>query len=1183
MYISKLELKGFKSFANKTTIQLSSGITGVVGPNGCGKSNIVDALRWVLGEQRASQLRSTAMASVIFNGTKDRKKAGFSEVALTINNNKGLLPSEFEELTITRRLFRTGQSEYLLNGTSCRLKDIQALFVDTGLSTNAYSVIELKAVEGIVDDKNNERRKLFEEAAGVTKFKEQRRDTHKKLKETREDLQRLSDILLIMEKKVKSLETQSRKARQLKELQVELLDLDQVSAAFEFQKITAELLPLQNQLKQAEADKIAGQTALEQAEKHLNATRESSSASLEREEVHNQNYIRYQEQYSQLQTQLKLDIQQATLLEDQTQNTSIEIEESEARLEELVDLLKHTKQKYEMVNTSYIQSEQLLNEAKQQFDELLEAFNDERRKAELKDKEYASIRNELSSSNETVVRAQASMEFKQNRLQELQTEAIKLQERLLILNEDVSQANNILESASKDFTQEEEQLRVYLNNLDLLDEELDLSKPILSEHKAQLKALEAEFAMLKHLDETDAYSAESVRQLIKAKSSIGLENLCTFASVIQTSQKEAAATELVLGQYADALIVENTDQKTSLIAYAEKQKLGRLPVVVLEQLPTSNNTALEGSLANAITTNAAYKNLVNLFFGKVFIELATNEERLKSIQQHFANGAQVVVDSEHNIWFNNGLQYVGKTSEQIGQRLALKKRLEEAESAKGKLQIRIDELDQQQSFKLEERLALKAQIQLLKEEVQQKQKMLSTAIQQQKSLILALDAIDERIEKNELDQEAQSTQLKVVQETYKTAKEALEIAAKALSNFEQQMGDNQQELRQLEEQKNLAQRLFHENKLKSQDLGNQRLNLDKDIERNSQTIKRLEQTIGEKKTKILQAHEQVLTLNNKITEDQLALEISRVEVNEALDIVREIKQENASLRGAIKQLEDDVRDQMRKKELNVDLSHHLSMALQNLSQQLKQISERVWEDYNKLVKQLEVVLPEEFDLEGAKTRLKAIRHRIQAIGQVNELAIDEYEAEKENLDFYLKQVADLEKAERQLLQSLEEINKTAVERFNNTFSQIRDNFITVFKTLFDDDDECDLLIDEEAEDVLEAQIKIMARPKGKRPSSISQLSGGEKTLTATALLFAIYLVKPSPFCVLDEVDAPLDDANIERFANMVKEFSKETQFIIVTHNKNTMANAGRLYGVTMIESGVSQLVAVDISGLDVEN
>jgi chromosome segregation protein len=259
------------------------------------------------------------------------------------------------------------------------------------------------------------------------------------------------------------------------------------------------------------------------------------------------------------------------------------------------------------------------------------------------------------------------------------------------------------------------------------------------------------------------------------------------------------------------------------------------------------------------------------------------------------------------------------------------------------------------------------------------------------------------------------------------------------------------------------------------------------------------------------------------------------------------------------------------------------MALQNLSQQLKQISERVWEDYGKLVKQLEVVIPESFDLEGSKTRLKAIRQRVQSIGQVNELAIEEYEAEKEQLDFYLKQVDDLEKAEQQLLQSLDEINKTAVERFNATFSQIRANFVTVFKTLFDKDDECDLLIDEDAEDVLEAQIKIMARPKGKRPSSISQLSGGEKTLTATALLFAIYLVKPSPFCVLDEVDAPLDDANIERFANMVKEFSTETQFIIVTHNKNTMANAERLYGVTMVESGVSQLVAVDVSGLDVEN
>lgn len=1182
MYISKLELKGFKSFANKTTVHLSSGITGVVGPNGCGKSNIVDALRWVLGEQRASQLRSTAMASVIFNGTKDRKKAGFSEVALTINNNRGLLPSEFEELTITRRLFRTGQSEYLLNGTACRLKDIHALFVDTGLSTNAYSVIELKAVEGIVDDRNNERRKLFEEAAGVTKFKEQRRDTYKKLKETKEDLQRLSDILLIMEKKVKSLETQSRKARQLKELQAELLELDQVSAAFEFHKITAELTPLQNQLKQAESDKIAIQNALEQAEKHLNATRESSSASLEREELLNQNYIRYQEQYSQLQTQLKLDTQQATLLEDQAQNTATEIEDSEARLHELQDLLKHARLKFEMVDSSYKQSESLLSEAKEQFEDLLQRFNDERRKAELVDKEYASIRNQVASTNEAVVRAQASIEFKQNRIQELNTEAIRLQERLLVLQEEAASINQMVDAANQDFSSEEEQLLLYQSNLDAIDDEIDHLKPKLSEVKAQQKAQEAEYAMLKHLDETDAYSADSVKNLLKAKSSLGLDSLCTFASIIEAKTNESAAIELVLGQYADALIVENEGQKEKLIAYADQHKLGRLPIVVLNELLIAADSVMEGSLAEAITTKKTYKKLISLFFGKVFATTEDTQNRRHVIEQHFNRGAQLVVDANQDVWLNNGLQLVGKASEQIGQRLALKKRLEAAVEAKGGVQLKIHELSTQLEQKVEERVLLKSQIQELKEQVQVKQKTLAAASQKQKSASLEVHAIEERLDKNDEDIAVQTTQLQIIQSSYEQAREQLEVATQALAKFEQQLGDNQQELRQLEEQKNLAQRLFHENKLKSQDLGNQRLNLEKDIERNAQTVKRLEQTIADKKAKIIQAQEQIVTLNAKIADDQFALETSRVEVNEALEIVREIKQENASLRGAIKQLEDDVRDQIRKKELNVDLSHHLSMALQNLSQQLKQISERVWEEYGKLVKQLEVVLPEEFDLEGAKTRLKAIRQRIQAIGQVNELAIDEYEAEKENLDFYLKQVADLEKAEQQLLQSLDEINKTAVERFNATFSQIRNNFITVFKTLFDKDDECDLLIDEDAEDVLEAQIKIMARPKGKRPSSISQLSGGEKTLTATALLFAIYLVKPSPFCVLDEVDAPLDDANIERFANMVKEFSKETQFIIVTHNKNTMANAERLYGVTMVESGVSQLVAVDVSGLDVE-
>lgn len=1175
MYISKIELKGFKSFANKTQVILSSGITGVVGPNGCGKSNIVDALRWVLGEQRASQLRSSAMASVIFNGTKNRKKAGFAEVSLTIDNNKGILPSEFEQVKLTRRLYRSGQSEYLLNGTACRLKDIHALFVDTGLNTNAYSVIELKAVEGIVDDKNNERRKLFEEAAGVTRYKEQRRDTHKKLKETKEDLQRLSDILLIMQKKVKSLESQSKKARRLKELQHELLHLDQAAAVFEHKKLESELEPLTQQQKQAEEEKTQLQKQLEQAEKHLLASRESSAKQLDAEDEAQKTFIQLQEVYNSAQTEYKLCEQQLETELSKVANFQQEVISEGARLEEVSELLKHASTKKEELHSAFQKADNQQNAISERYEEVLGRFNEMRRIAESASRQEKTLQAALLSKREASIKLQSKLENEEENNRRLQRDNIQWNEQLATLQTEIEaatlesdKAKAVYEEIEKTHEEQEELLKAK-------DAKLEEQRELVATTKTELSTAISEVNTLKHLASSAAYSPENLKKLLKIAQKEGLTSFKPLIDYIEVQDDFAAHLELALGEAANALVIHTSEEAQKLIDLADKHKLGRIPYL-LTNLVRTHAEVLPDSLFHRVSGNEPVLATLQQLLAKVQVIDANDH-----LDHWFEKGAELLIDQHLGMYHRSGLRYQGKVGDQIGQRVLLAKRLEEAESRHEALKTKVE----QEQVVLEDikhaKKQLHAELQQINQDEVEKRKNWQKAKEQLDRLYFKRDNVQNSLDKASDSSETHQNQIAALQNQLQEAKQQEIMAQNEYEVFEQQGSNRGHELQILEEEKNLAQRQLNEIRLNRQDLANQVANLEREVERSQLTKERLEQAIAQKKTAMIRAKEMESDLGSRIEKARIAVEEGRLQVNQAAEALKTVKEENASLRGAIRQLEEEVRDVQRKKEVNTDLIHHLDMARQNLQSQLKQLSERVWEDYGKLIRQLEVSIPEDFQLEAARQRLKNIRQQIQNIGQVNELAIQEYEEEKEKLDFYLQQIEDLQEAEKDLLQSLDEINRTAVDRFNTTFEQIRTNFQQVFKTLFNEDDECDLIIDEQAEDVLEAAIKIIARPKGKRPSNISQLSGGEKTLTATALLFAIYLVKPSPFCVLDEVDAPLDDANIERFANMIKRFSTDTQFIIVTHNKNTMANAGRLYGVTMVESGISQLVAVDVTGLEV--
>ncbi len=378
-----------------------------------------------------------------------------------------------------------------------------------------------------------------------------------------------------------------------------------------------------------------------------------------------------------------------------------------------------------------------------------------------------------------------------------------------------------------------------------------------------------------------------------------------------------------------------------------------------------------------------------------------------------------------------------------------------------------------------------------------------------------------------------------------------------------------------------AQSRFNEIKLKYQNVENEVLNYKKDIERANQGIETIKERLQQRSENARLSKDRILSYRNVIEESNRELGHLNEKKKQADEALSDADDACAKERGHINQIDEDLRDRRRKREVNMELLHHLNMAKSQFDMQSKNIADHIWETYNILIENIEVVLPDDLDVNKAKETISELRQKLKNIGEVNPLAIEEYNKENERLEFYEQQINDLIEAEAKLRDTIDEINETAQERFSSTFNQIRENFKTVFNTLFDENDHCDLIMEENPDDPLESRVEIIANPRGKRPSSISQLSGGEKTLTAIALLFAIYLVKPSPFCILDEVDAPLDDANIERFAKILRRFSKDTQFIVITHNKQTMEKAEMMYGVTMPQIGVSQLVGVRMDNIPV--
>ena len=1173
MYLSKLEVFGFKSFAQKINLSFDSGMTAIVGPNGCGKTNVVDAIRWALGEQRPTMLRSDKMEDVIFNGTKNRKPLSIAEVSLTIENTRGVLPSEYTEVVVTRRVYRSGESEYYLNKTLCRLKDIRDLFMDTGMGSDAYSVIELKMVETILSDSTDERRRLFEEAAGVTKYKHRRKEAYRKLENVQHDLTRVSDIVREVQKAVNSLERQAHKARRYNEHAKQIQTVETNLMAREYASIVTKIDPLQQQLNLAVTEKTKIDVELSQEETLLDVLR------AEMDELEGRMG----------ELQLAHSDQQAKVHEyERTIATSSERRRS----------LSSNIERYEKEKVHLRQQEEDLGRKQE---ELQLKLGDVRQKSTVAEETYTQRKAELDRFEQQLNDKKAEMKVHQDRVIALLHEASELRNK-----EGQAKARTDNLHGRIDYTAEENQLSTddIAKNSELIvhlsteDRELrrkhaeaEVRVHQMEERKVELqKELEtlrvrdfdlrsiidrkqAKMDFLKGLVENyDGYS-EGAQFLIKSGD---------WKSIVDTTVGEAAtvdpryrvAIESALGEASGYVIVSSIENAYAAIDYLKKHQKGKATFICLDRLPKLmdhrplfTDPGVVGWASSLVHTEERFRELYRVLLDDTLIVADVDVARQLVARE---KGVRCVT-LEGEIVTSKGVLRGGSVRQDEGGHIGGRSQLEEMAGEIRGLERQRERLLNEVEQKTDE--VNHIDVKRLLEEARSLEQEMTTVEIRIAQLEFEKKRAHETIERNQTEVQKLQQEIETLQNELSALGPSIERVEDEKAEAERLSGAAASELETMEALWNEYSRIAAEANVHVLNLKGEERSIQQEIDYAGSTLQSIASTFEQRTADIFAARDEIERLGIEMKETEDLLGYARAELGSLSEKRKAFEKEVTAKRSQVHDIELKLKDERSRHEGSLKAAHDLEIKIQELTMKAENLKVRAKEEFD-LDMQLQTFEDNEtFDFHAAREEVRILKEKIRSLGAVNFAAFDEYKSEKERLDFVNAQRKDLEESEQTLLSTIEEINITAQRQFLGTFAKIRENFISTFKGLFDEGDECDLRL-EDGVDPLEARIEIVAKPRGKRPTSIDLLSGGEKTLTAIALLFAIYLVKPSPFCILDEVDAPLDDSNIDRFTRILRKFSDNTQFIVVTHNKRSMEAANALYGVTMEEEGVSKLVSV---------
>jgi len=1185
MYLKRIEIQGFKSFANKIVFDFHNGITGIVGPNGSGKSNVSDAVRWVLGEQSAKQLRGGNMQDVIFAGTELRKPLGFAYVAITLDNSDHKLDIDFNEVTVSRRLFRSGESEYLINGSACRLKDISELFFDTGIGKDGYSIIGQGQVDKILNGRPEDRRELFDEAAGITKFKRRKGLALKRLESERESLIRVNDILVELEKQVGPLEKQAKVAKEFLNLREELKIFDVNSYIMEYEGISQNLNEYKKREKLLSDDLEDAKKLLENSKKDY----EDISAELKRldEELDGVKNLRGNK---------GIELQEITshieILKEQINSENRNNENLLSRGENIDSDIEKKQKDLKALNEEKESLQNLLKKADEKETAILAELESVDKKIENLLKRLDNLRLSSEEFNSKNADLRAKRERYKGVLEQVRLRKSQMTQRLLEsktgqntielkIDEENKNLIHVKESLSKIDSAGKE---LESNNESVQNEIIRFSK-VVSELQMKYQSESAKLTSLKDLAEKyDGYGI-AIKKVMETRDRIGGIH-GVVADIVRTSKKYETAIETALGGRIQNVVIDSENTAKVLIDYLKKNRFGRatfLPLSAMKNSTFSNQDFLKekgvvGTASELVEYDNVYKNLVGSLLGRIVV--IDNIDNAVAFEKKFRYEYRVVTLDGDSL--SPGGSISGGAFKNTTNLLSKKREIEEAQTSISAILKNYNEAND----KLEE---FKSKRNAIEAEIEDNRKLSQDLIIEKNNISNRIAGLVEKL--NELKNSSASVQTdfeNIDKELAEIENETKILDTNLLDAGEDfdKIGKDMEDLeRFIKEQRNSREVTVEKlNALKLEKANtSQRLEfVDENLNRTEAEMKAL---FNEKSGLKTRAEDIVKNINekNQVIEKEY---ISKQKLAKEIDELRQREEKLASVKETRSKSQSKIfenRDVYSERVSLLDRDiYRLKGQIEKLEERISERTNYMWNEYELTYNSsLELRTDVGMSLNDIRANIAALKSKIKALGNVNINAISDYNEISGRYELMKKQHADILEAEANLIKIIDELDIAMKKQFAVKFDEIAKEFNEVFKELFGGGS--GKLILEESGDMLEAGITIISQPPGKKLQNMMQLSGGEKALTAIALLFAIQNLKPSPFALLDEIEAALDDSNVDRFAKYLHKLTDRTQFIVITHRRGTMVSADRLYGITMQEKGVSALVSVNLIENELDN
>jgi chromosome segregation protein len=1170
MYLKKLEVFGFKSFLNKTKLPFEPGVTAIVGPNGCGKSNIVDAIKWVLGEQSVKSMRSSSMQDVIFNGTEKHDPLNVAEVSLTLSNESRMLPVDFDEVTVTRRLYRSGESEYLLNKSPVRLLDIRNLLLGTGIGTSSYSIVEQGRMDMIISSRPEDRRYIFEEASGITKYKGKKRQAMLKLEKTRDNLTRINDIINEIERQIRSIERKARKAERYKVRFEELKDLEVRAARKEYLELNS------------------GDSSLRERNRGLKENigvleRDIKARGEELESIKNEHDSVFNELQC-LQNDLvscTSDIEKKTYvigvnreriseIEKAVQRAEWEIEEATERKRRINEHLDRIEVRFLEVRTSREKKEEELGSVNARVEGSTKDLTEYQHHIDMNREKTLNMANEQTRLGNNLIKIEADMQnsFSRKKRLELEKEA---------LEKDIGRVSSELEEITRKAETVKEELEGSRVSFEDFSREFnerrqkgsELEKRSREEEK-RLNEIRPRRLLLERLvNEREGVNASVkgiMRQVENGNADFeGVHGI--LSELVNVDDRFEESMEALLGEFAHSVVVEDAETALRVTEFLNSHSMESVNMLLLSEVPVKEITE-SSSHQGVLTGENKYRDLLKAFLRHLRAEISQTDAG--SVMN---NPSAINIREKGEIFsefFRRTVNFSGKEKIPVfGRQEKVDKLLEEENVISAEIEKIAGEAERIGKW-LEDSVSKKEEL----ESSYRHKQMEHSDVTSRKALV------KERIESLEDDRGVLDKEI---------AEEAGTIGrlGEEKSRFEEESNALKEKNRELQSRMEEAHRLLKEISSKREEylialadikaelsgLIKDEQNLLEEVQRHKDSSSRLESDVERKRKDIKESGERIEELSGQILEYEKEIERQKTNAEEKKEHLKEKQERREHLSSEMEKTRALYRAKEEEMSKLRDSARDVDIMKKEIEYKTASLRERILQSYKVDITLADVPEPaENTDREETAEKIRILKEQLEKMGDVSLDAVEEHKHLKERFEFLVKQRDDLEESREALIQAIRRINRTTRKMFMESFENIRKEFNTYFKMLFNGG-KGDIILQDE-NNILECGIDIVVRPPGKKLHNIMQLSGGEKAMTAIALIFAIFKVNPSPFCVLDEIDAPLDESNIVRFCEVLKDFLKLSQFLIVTHNRMTIQLADVLYGITMAEKGVSKVVSV---------